>query len=130
MSSIAGFSHVNLLCTDLGRARAFYSGVLGLEEIPRPNVSGAGAWFRVGDLQLHLSQVQTMPPPPAQGVPHIALHVPTEAFAPTVEAIARAGGDLRRGAECREDFGASVWTAFCADPDGNVIELTDVGPLP
>ena len=29
----------------------------------------------------------------------------------------------------RDDFGTAVTAAFATDPDGNVIELTDVGPL-
>jgi len=29
----------------------------------------------------------------------------------------------------REDFGVPVRAAFCKDPSGNVIELTDVPPL-
>lgn len=128
-AKIHGFSHINLLVTDLDRARWFYRDVLGFEELPRPGVSGTGAWFRVGDLQLHLSGVETMPPPPEQGVPHIALYVPTDALASTVEAIRDAGADVRRDVSSREDFGVPVLTAFCADPDGNVIELTDVGPL-
>ena len=36
--------------------RAFYSGVLGLEEIPKPASLEAmgGAWFQLGNAQLHL----------------------------------------------------------------------------
>lgn len=37
-------------------ARAFYVGVLGLEEIPKPQslLESGGAWFRVGQVELHL----------------------------------------------------------------------------
>ncbi len=37
-------------------ARAFYAGVLGMTEIEKPPVLAArgGAWFRAGELELHL----------------------------------------------------------------------------
>jgi glyoxylase I family protein len=46
--------HISLLVTDLERARAFYSGVLGLEETDRPDFTFDGAWYRLGDRSLHL----------------------------------------------------------------------------
>jgi glyoxylase I family protein len=46
--------HISLVVTDLERARAFYSGVLGLEETDRPDFAFDGAWYRVGDRSLHL----------------------------------------------------------------------------
>lgn len=38
------------------QARAFYGGVLGLEELPKPPVLAArgGAWFRCGEQEIHL----------------------------------------------------------------------------
>jgi catechol 2,3-dioxygenase-like lactoylglutathione lyase family enzyme len=52
---INGLHHVALPCSDLENSRRFYQEVLGLAEIPRPALSVAGAWFRVGDSQeLHL----------------------------------------------------------------------------
>ena len=37
-------------------AREFFSGVLGMEELPKPPALAArgGAWFRSGDVELHL----------------------------------------------------------------------------
>ena len=46
--------HVSLPTTDLERSRAFYLEVLGLEEITRPLFPFPGAWFRLGDRELHL----------------------------------------------------------------------------
>lgn len=126
---IRGYSHINLLVDDLDAARFFYTEMLGFEELERPAVSGQGAWFRVGDLQLHLSVVSTMPPAPAEGAPHIALHVPTSTFEDTVRALDEAGAAMRRGATSRIDLGQEVWTAFVTDPAGNLIELTDMGPV-
>lgn len=46
--------HVAVSVSDLSRAKAFYGGVLGLEEIARPPFPFDGAWYRVGDRELHL----------------------------------------------------------------------------
>ena len=55
--SILGFEHV-LLAMPRGaedRAREFYTGVLGLPEIPKPNArERGGVWFRAGAGSLHL----------------------------------------------------------------------------
>jgi catechol 2,3-dioxygenase-like lactoylglutathione lyase family enzyme len=46
--------HVSLPTTDLERSRRFYREVLGLEEIARPPFPFPGAWYRLGDRELHL----------------------------------------------------------------------------
>ena len=46
--------HISLPTTDLQRSRAFYREVLGLAEIPRPPFPFPGAWFQLGDRELHL----------------------------------------------------------------------------
>src|SRR5918995_1074881 len=51
---IASLHHVAVVVTDLAAARGFYGGVLGLRELPRPAFDFAGAWYALGDRQLHL----------------------------------------------------------------------------
>jgi glyoxylase I family protein len=54
MIDIETLHHVAVAVSDLERARTFYADLLGLKEIARPNFSFPGAWYAVGDRQLHL----------------------------------------------------------------------------
>ncbi len=127
--TISGYSHVAISVTDIEAARHFYCDVLGFEELPRPDFGFPGLWLRIGTLQLHLGQVDEMKP--AAGFPHFALYIPTEDFHVTVDALRKAGVQFLGEPSSRVDFGTTtVWAVFVTDPSGNVIELTDVGPLP
>lgn len=58
MGHLTGIDHVQL-AMPVGaeaQARQFYSGVLGLAEIPKPAALAVrgGAWFQCGPVQLHL----------------------------------------------------------------------------
>ena len=53
------FSHAALKITDVERARNFYEKVLGLTALPRPNFGFGGAWYEVGDNQIHLISLLT-----------------------------------------------------------------------
>ena len=127
-ATVSGYSHVAVSVTDLDAARDFYCDVLGFEELPRPDFGFPGLWLRVGSLQLHLG-VADEPPSPGPGFPHFALYVPSEEFDATIEAVRAAGVKMLGEPSTRVDFGKTVHAAFITDPSGNVIELTDVGPL-
>ena len=56
--NIRRLNHVQI-CVPFGaeeRARAFYGGLLGLEEIEKPEVlkKNGGLWYQVADIQLHV----------------------------------------------------------------------------
>ena len=46
--------HVSLSVTDLARSKHFYGTILGLRELPRPAFDFPGAWYDLGNAQLHL----------------------------------------------------------------------------
>jgi len=98
------------------RARAFYGGVLGLEErdvLPRLDPAGF-VWYRAGgDCELHLMLSDEQPP----SGPHFCLAVDgdLEALRSRLEA---AGVETRTGTEL---VGRPRFT--CRDPFGNLIEL-------
>jgi len=127
-ATVSGYSHVAISVTDLDAARDFYCDILGFEALPRPDFGFPGLWLRVGSLQLHLA-VADEPPSPGPGFPHFALYVPTDEFDATIESMRSAGVKMLGEPSSRVDFGTTVHAAFVTDPSGNVIELTDVGPL-
>ncbi|WP_163526507.1 VOC family protein [Halobacillus ihumii] len=50
-----GIHHVSLLVTDIERAKRFYGEVLGFQESnERPDFGFPGAWYQVGETQIHL----------------------------------------------------------------------------
>jgi catechol-2,3-dioxygenase len=49
-----GLHHVSLSVTNLERAKDFYSNILCLKEIERPNFDFPGAWYEVEQQQIHL----------------------------------------------------------------------------
>jgi len=127
-TNVAGYSHVAIAVDDLAAARDFYCGLLGLEEARRPDFGFPGLWLTVGDLQLHFVETDELPTP-GKGFPHFALHVPTDVFQATFDRLRDGGAKVLAEPMSRVDFGErTVWQAFVADPAGNAIELTDLGP--
>ena len=127
-ATVSGYSHIAISVTDLDEARDFYCDLLGFEVLPRPDFGFPGLWLRVGSLQLHLGVVDEAPST-GPGFPHFALYVPTDEFDATIESVRAAGVKMLGEPSSRVDFGTPVRAAFITDPSGNVIELTDVGPL-
>ncbi len=117
MVQITGIDHVQLAmpvgAEDL--ARAFYSGVLGLAEIPKPAVLAVrgGVWFQCGGAQLHLGADSGFQ---AAKKAHPALLVSDFAgFAARLES---------RGIALKpEDDVGGRSRATIADPFGNRVEL-------
>ncbi len=121
--------HCGLIVADLDASRRFYGGALGLEEVPRPqNFRFEGAWFQVGDDQLHLlvesettSRAGGADPGPSATVGlanHIAIEIDDLGRGPCPPGRARRaliGGPMPRGDGYDQ--------VFMRDPDGYVIEL-------
>ncbi len=118
---IVGLDHVQLAMPPGGEAQAeaFYSGVLGLERIPKPPLLAArgGCWFRHGDVAVHLGVEEDFRPAhkahPAFVVDDlVALH----------EACEAAGVAVRPNPDREPGRGAYV-----DDPFGNRIEFIAAG---
>ena len=127
--------HAALMISDPEAARAFYVGVLGLEEIPRPpTFTFPGLWLASGDRQLHL--IGEAEPGRARethpGYRSDELATATRATSRITSTISQAsldgvrarGGEVVGGPRPRGD---GVLQAYLADPDGNVVELMQTG---
>jgi catechol 2,3-dioxygenase-like lactoylglutathione lyase family enzyme len=119
MAKITGIDHVQLAMPagSEGQARAFYCGVLGLPEIPKPAhlaVRG-GAWFQCGPAQLHLGGDAAFQ---AAKKAHPALTV--DGFAEFVAELAAQGVAIKP-----EEEVAGLQRATIFDPFGNRVELIE-----
>ena len=120
MIEVQALQHVSLTVTDLDRARDFYGRILGLTEIERPDFDFAGAWYKVGEQQVHL----IVHPAPLRGTRDIDPR--TSHYALRVESHHETLRHLQEhGVTCRERLrNRTRWSQiFLTDPDGNVIEL-------
>jgi len=109
--------HASMLISDLERSRRFYNGVLGLKEKPRPAFDFPGAWYDLGECELHLIVTrETLPP--AEARPSRDFHVSflIDDYEATKRALLNAGVPFREGS-------SGLAQIFVRDPDGNLIEL-------
>uniref|UniRef100_A0A7M5XG79 Glyoxalase/fosfomycin resistance/dioxygenase domain-containing protein n=1 Tax=Clytia hemisphaerica TaxID=252671 RepID=A0A7M5XG79_9CNID len=45
-------NHIALTVSDIGRSLGFYTDILGLQQIKRPNFDRHGAWLTMGNIEL------------------------------------------------------------------------------
>jgi catechol 2,3-dioxygenase-like lactoylglutathione lyase family enzyme len=107
--------HCSVIITDVAKSRAFYAGVLGLKEIPKPKTFDFVAlWFQLEDAQtIHLLQ---KPQADTRSPRHFALRV----------SDVNAARDYFRskGVEIQETGPIPHCDRFFVfDPDGNRIEV-------
>jgi catechol 2,3-dioxygenase-like lactoylglutathione lyase family enzyme len=121
MDAFVGYDHVQVCCPPGGEdeARAFYAGVLGLPEVPKPaELAGrGGCWFRVGAGQgLHVGVLDPFVPS-VKG--HPALRVRD---VPTLEQLVARIIDAGFVVDWAD---VPVADARCKvlDPFGNLVEL-------
>jgi catechol 2,3-dioxygenase len=115
--------HVHLKVSDLDRAVAFYSGVLGFEVMQRMGTSAAflsaGGYHHHIGLNTWESQGGTPPPYGTTGLYHFAIRYPDRASLGDALLRLRNAGVALDGSS---DHGVSE-ALYLHDPDGNGIEL-------
>ena len=123
INSGARIGHVHLKVSDLGRALAFYCGVLGFQLTQRFGdqaafVSAGGYHHHIG-LNTWESRGGSPPPPGTTGLYHAAILYPTRAaLADALTRLMQANVPL----DGASDHGVSE-ALYLRDPDGNGIEL-------
>lgn len=118
---IRELNHVMIRVADLDASVRFYHDVVGLKQVHRPAFDFPGAWFALGEQQLHL--VGDPEAPSSSGHHHFALWVDDPAEAKR-ELLAR-GWTRLRGPNARPD---GVMQLFVTDPDGYIFELMSAPP--
>ena len=113
---ITRVSHISLVTGNLERASAFYEKFLGLQPIPRPDYDFAGAWYRCGDIEIHLILAEEYPRPSRR---HIAFEVAD--FDRVITSLDRERVRVASGPGIRPHDGTRY--VFVHDPDGNLIEI-------
>ena len=114
--------HVSLSVTDLARAKQFYGQVLGLREISRPPFDFLGAWYQLGDRQLHLivhPETRTLRGTTVIESREGHFGVRVRSYRDTLEHLKTQGVAYRD-----RPRNLTPWPqVYVTDPDGNVIEL-------
>jgi catechol 2,3-dioxygenase-like lactoylglutathione lyase family enzyme len=116
--ALSQLDHVTILCSDLGRSRAFYSAALGLVDGDRPPFDFPGAWLWLdGRAVVHLVGGRNRGTTGTGSFDHFAF------------AASDLEGTRRRLAESGIPFreaavpGRPLHQIFLIDPDGVTIEL-------
>ena len=127
MSLFKVLSHVSITVTDVTKARDFYTGVLGFQEIPRPAFDFPGIWYSLGgDLQLHIILNDQLVRPATEREKIVARYPHFALWTEDVDGTARRIEEL--GLVCRDVISGptGLRQLFVKDPDGNMVEF--LGP--
>jgi glyoxylase I family protein len=113
------FLHAALLVSSLERSREFYEGVLGLEQKKRHSFNFQGAWYDLGDCELHLI-VTSEPLPSEEQRPQRDAHVSflINDYEEWKSYLNSQGIHTREGR-------SGLKQLFIRDPDGNLVELQE-----
>ena len=115
---VTALHHVNVTVpAELeAEAKEFYGSVLGLQQVPKPSVARqTGAWYQIGDNQLHLS-IESEPPGPLSSR-HVCFNV--SSLAETEERFRDAGVEIIP--DPRPIPGTQRF--YVRDPGGNQLEI-------
>jgi len=113
-------NHISFAVRDLEASLHFYREILGLQDIPRPEMGISGAWLGVGDSQVHLIAVPDgadVGAPPDSLSP-LACH---QAFA--VEDYQKTVDHLKANELEVLETSPERGQLWVKDPDGHIIEF-------
>ena len=131
MIEITDINHVSIVVKDVQASKIFYCDILGMEEVPRPaTFTFDGAWFRKGDAEIHLIQINDASQPPgdtpAQPNEHAdiarARHIgfAVKDMDETVRVLNEYNIPIVEGPRPRGD---GIIQTYCFDPDDHLVEL-------
>ncbi len=119
--NILQIHHSSLIVADTQASLKFYTEVLGLKQLERPNLPFPGAWLEVSTQQLHLLELDN--PDPTTGRPkhggrdrHVAFTVLN--LDPIKETLEKNNVNYTLSMSGRRAL-------FCRDLDGNALEFIE-----
>lgn len=124
---VNSFDHLTLIVKDLESTRRFYVDTLGMTETERPNFDFPGAWFEIGNVQIHATVAGELAGQAGWGDRqvksisrghHFAFEVANMSAA--VDQIKNLGIEIGAGPKQRPD---GVHQVYIYDPDGHLVEL-------
>eukprot|EP00438_Fugacium_kawagutii_P009595 Skav222513 [mRNA] locus=scaffold2265:212421:213806:+ [translate_table: standard] len=132
---IRSVNHIAIIVSDVGRSLAFYTEIMGFQQIQRPNFDRHGAWLTMGNLELHL--IKGVPNAPT-GRDLIVSHIALETDYPekVLEKLLEFEVPFRQNisvpdpkkarenlVEAFETSEGKITQYFVRDPDGYYLEL-------
>jgi len=134
-------NHIAIIVSDVGRSAEFYSKVIGLQQIRRPNFDRHGAWFTTGNIEMHLIKGEPLVHTGKDLiVNHISIEVTDISRVP--EILTASGVPFRQnvsvpkgkmesgpGTNSSNSSAKIVRQYFLRDPDGYYVEICDCDVL-
>ena len=115
---ISAMNHFTVLTDDLDATKAFYIGILGLDDGFRPDLGFPGAWlYAGGQAILHIIAGRALPPNRRGVIDHMAFS------ARDLRAVATRLTEHAIEYDLRRLPSTGSWQLFCHDPSGARVEL-------
>lgn len=117
---IVRLHHVSFAVADLDASKQFFGGVIGFQELERSAFNFRGAWYAIGDRQLHLIEQSGAGREVTGRISrsdHMALEV--KDIDQVKQKLDEAGVQYTAGGNDHLGFSQ----VFCSDPDGHTIEF-------
>jgi glyoxylase I family protein len=120
-------NHVSITVTDVAKAREFYTGLLGLQEIPRPAFDFPGIWYSLGNgLSLHIILNDQLVRPAVEREKIQARYAHFALWTEDADECASRIGELGLPVRDVVSGPTGLRQIFIKDPDGNMVEF--IGP--
>ena len=138
---VRSVNHIAIIVSDVGRSLAFYTEIIGFQQIQRPNFDRHGAWLTMGNLELHL--IKGVPNAPS-GRDLIVSHIALETTEPhkVLEKLLEYEVPFRQNisvpdpkkardnlVEAFENSEGKITQYFVRDPDGYYLEICNCDVL-
>ena len=114
------------MVSDIGRSLHFYTDIIGMEQVNRPDFDRHGAWLTFGNLDLHLIKgIPSVHPEEEIHVGHITVAVETNKMANVRERLHKLGIKPREDVSLANGArsGSKLDQVYLRDPDGYYIRF-------